>query len=113
MFLVIRARDAIGAQQRSVIDVKSYHHELPILEPQARVPRGSERELCVGPVMYFEDALRSYSSQDKVTCCISMVQNATELAGTFGFSGTWPNSLWLWETGPPGGGDSSRKKVMQ
>jgi hypothetical protein len=28
--------------------------------------------LCVGPMLYFEDALRSYRSQDKVTCRIFM-----------------------------------------
>jgi hypothetical protein len=68
--------------------MESHHHELPVFEPQARIPCGGERELCVGPVMYFEDALRSYSSQDKVTCRISMVQNVTEPAAVCGFSGT-------------------------
>ena len=70
VLLVIRAGDAVGAQQRTVIDVESHHHELPVLESQARVPRGGERELCIGPMMYLEDALRSYSSQDTVTCRI-------------------------------------------
>src|SRR5882724_6897587 len=72
VLLVIRTCDAVGAQQGSVVDMESHHHELPILEAQARVPGGGERELCVGPMMYFEDALRSYRSQDKVTCRIFM-----------------------------------------
>ena len=76
------------AQQRPVIDMESYHHELPVLESQARVPGGGEGELGVGPVMYFEDALRSYSCQDKATCRISIGQNVTGQVMLCGFSGT-------------------------
>src|SRR5689334_17019956 len=68
MFLVVRARDAVGAQEWPVVDLEPHHHELPVLEAQARVAGGGEGELVVRPMLYVEYPLRSYRSQDKVTC---------------------------------------------
>jgi len=88
VLLVIRTGDAVGAQERPVIDVEPHHHELPILKPQARVPCGGEGELSVRPMLYFEDVFRSYRSQDKVTCRKSIGQNVTGPTSFWGFSGT-------------------------
>jgi hypothetical protein len=88
VLLVIRTGDAVGTQQRPVIDMEPHHHELPILESQARIACGGEGELCVRPMLYFEDALRSYRSQDKVTCRKFMRQNVTGPEPVWGLSGT-------------------------
>jgi hypothetical protein len=88
VLLVIRAGDAVGAQERPVIDGEPHHHELPVLKSQARVPCGGEGELSVRPMLYFEDAFRSYCSQDKVTCRKSIGQNVTGPRSFWGFSGT-------------------------
>jgi len=77
VLLMIRTSNAVRAQQRPVVDMQPHHDELPILEAQARIARGGEGELGIGPMMDLEYALRSYGCQDKVTCPISMGQNVT------------------------------------
>lgn len=88
VFLVVCTGDAVGAQERPVIDVEPHHHELPVLKSQPRVPRRGESELSVRPMLYCEYAFRSYRSQDKVTCRKSIGQNVTGAASFCGFSGT-------------------------
>jgi hypothetical protein len=77
VFLVVRAGDAVGAQERPVIHVEPHHNELAVLKSQAGVSCGGESELSVCPVLYFEYALRSHRSQDNVTCGKSVGQNVT------------------------------------
>jgi hypothetical protein len=57
--------------------VEPHHDELAVLKSQPRVPCGGEGELSVRPMLYFQDAFRSYRSQDKVTCLELMRQNVT------------------------------------
>src|SRR4029079_16874514 len=50
LFLVIGARHAVGAQQRTAVDLEADHRELPVLEPEAGIARRAEAEQRVGPV---------------------------------------------------------------
>src|SRR5665213_2422424 len=49
-FLVIGARHAVGAQQRTAIDLEADHRELPVKESKAGIAGGGEAEKRVGPV---------------------------------------------------------------
>jgi hypothetical protein len=64
MILVVRARDAIRAQQRAIRDLQPQHQELAILESQARVPCSRYGELRVGPVSNTKNTFGQYGSQD-------------------------------------------------
>src|SRR5690348_9943277 len=64
VLFVIGAGYAVGAQERAAVDVQADHDELAVLEAQARVPRGRESELRIGPVLYRENALAAYRRQD-------------------------------------------------
>ena len=75
--LVVRARDAVCAKKRSLIDLQSHQNELPVFETEGRIACGGEGELCVRPMMNLEDPLRYYRSQDNVTCSNPMRQNVT------------------------------------
>ena len=57
VFFVIRARNAIGAQQRLLADLQADHGELAVAEAERRVARGREAEEIIGPVVNAEDAL--------------------------------------------------------
>ena len=49
-FLVIGARHAVGAQQRTAIDLEADHRELPVQESKAGISGGGEAEKRIGPV---------------------------------------------------------------
>jgi hypothetical protein len=65
VLLVISAGNAVRAQQRPAIDVQTHHDELAVLETQARVASGRERELGVCPMVYFEYLLGANRRQDR------------------------------------------------
>ena len=50
LFLVIGARHAVGAHQRTAIDLEADHGELPVQESKAGIAGGGEAEKRVGPV---------------------------------------------------------------
>ena len=49
-FLVIGARHAVGAQQRTALDLEADHRKLPVLESEAGIAGGGEAEKRIGPV---------------------------------------------------------------
>lgn len=51
MLFVIRARQAIGAEQRLAIDFEADHGELAVFETERGIARASEAEQRVCPVM--------------------------------------------------------------
>jgi hypothetical protein len=57
VLFVIGAGDAVGARQRTAVDVQAHHHELAVLEAQSRIARRHETEQRVVPVTHFQDAL--------------------------------------------------------
>uniref|UniRef100_A0A0R3QHZ1 4Fe-4S Mo/W bis-MGD-type domain-containing protein n=1 Tax=Brugia timori TaxID=42155 RepID=A0A0R3QHZ1_9BILA len=57
VLLVVRAHDAVGAQQRLVVDAQADHREVAVGETQRRVARGGEGEQAVGPVVDAQDLL--------------------------------------------------------
>ena len=56
---MVRARDAVGAQQRHPVGLKSHHHELPILEAQAVLARRRDGKLGTRVVPNSDDAFRA------------------------------------------------------
>jgi hypothetical protein len=56
VLLVVRAHDAVGAQQGLVVDLQADHREMTVREAQRRVARGGEGEQAVGPVVDAQDA---------------------------------------------------------
>ena len=66
---VVRADDAVGAQQRLVVDAQPEHREVAVGETQRRVARGGEGEQAVGPVV---DALhRLFVECSHGSLCVS------------------------------------------
>src|SRR5262245_15684701 len=57
LVFVIRAGDAVGAQQRLLADLQPDHGELAVAEAERGIARGGEGEEIVGPVMDAGDAL--------------------------------------------------------
>ena len=57
VLLVVGADDAVGAQQRLVVDPQPDHREVAVGEPQRGVTRGGEAEQAVGPVVHAQHAL--------------------------------------------------------
>ena len=57
VLLVVGADDAVGAQQRLVVDLQPDHGEVAVGEPQRRVARGGEAEQAIGPVVHGQDTL--------------------------------------------------------
>ena len=55
--LVVRAGDAVGAQQRAAVDAQADHREVAVRKAHPGVPGGGEAEQPVGPVVDREDAL--------------------------------------------------------
>jgi len=54
-FLVVRADDGVGAQQRLAVHAQADHGEVPVGKPQADAARGGERKQAVGPVVNGQD----------------------------------------------------------
>src|SRR5262249_12109112 len=50
LFLVVCARHAVGAQQRTALDFETDHRELAVLEAEPGIARGAKAEQRVGPV---------------------------------------------------------------
>ena len=48
---MVRARDAVGPQQRHAVGLKAHHHELPILEAQAVLAADCRRHLRPGGLL--------------------------------------------------------------
>jgi hypothetical protein len=61
--LVIGARDAVGAHERT-LELQPYHDELAIREPQARVAGRGEGELRISPMLHCEDTLGANGCHD-------------------------------------------------
>jgi len=51
VIFVVRADDAVSAQQRFAIHPQSDHREMAIGKTQRRVARGGEAEEAIGPVV--------------------------------------------------------------
>jgi hypothetical protein len=58
VLFVIRARQAISAEQRLAIDFEADHGELAVFETERGIARASEAEQRVGPVMDAKNGLR-------------------------------------------------------
>jgi hypothetical protein len=56
VLLVVRADDAVGPQQRLVVDLQADHREVAVGETQGRIAGGGEGEQPVGPVVDAEHA---------------------------------------------------------
>src|SRR6201999_1591776 len=55
MFLEVRTRQAVGAQERPAGDLQTDHRELPIPESEAGIARGLEAEKALGPMVDVRD----------------------------------------------------------
>ena len=57
VFVVVRADDAVGAQQRLVIDTQPDHGEVAVAKTQRRVAGRGERKQRIGPMVHGQDLL--------------------------------------------------------
>ncbi|MNS82488.1 hypothetical protein D3C72_1162340 [compost metagenome] len=68
VLLVVRAHDAVGAQQGLVVDLQADHREMTVREAQRRVARGGEGEQAVGPVVDAQDAFFAECTHTELKC---------------------------------------------
>src|SRR5205085_6283080 len=71
VLLVVRADDAVGAQQRLVVDLEADHREVTVGKAQRGVARGGEGEQLVGPVVHAQHAFLVQCAHREVLLVIS------------------------------------------
>src|SRR5581483_608567 len=90
VLFMVRARNAISAQQRPLVDLEADHDELPVLEPKRCITCGREGELSICPVVYLEYQLRTDSRQDLLPAKnLSLIRMLPVQEPERGFFGLW------------------------
>ena len=56
VLIVVRAGDAVGAQQRLAVDRQAEHHEVAVAKAQGGVARGAKRKQRLVPVVDMQNA---------------------------------------------------------